>query len=383
MCVAGLRRADNGNLRREDSSPDSTSRDAPDAPRRTGSLDGAPRASSGAPHNVPERARLTLLNTHALLLTYELQTRQLELEIQNEQLHASQRELARAKDTLADLYEHAPVGYVTSTHEGVVLSANLSFAALVDAERDSLVGRPLSDWVARDDQDAYHHHRGQLQAGAGQQSCELRMLRASGETFWGALESAVIDAADGTAEVRSAVVDITQRKRAEQEERQLKERLEQSQKMEAIGALAGRVAHDVNNILAVILALGCRLERDLPKNQGSCQDVRDIVAAVFRGKKLIQDLLDFARRGSRGKEGCAPHDVVEGLVSVLERAAPQRDNIGLDEEDNDLSRCATGRPGAGQAAGDDLPVEVETGVGRAKLGAAAENENPWARGIAP
>jgi PAS domain S-box-containing protein len=186
-----------------------------------------------------------LLDTHALLLTYELQARQLELEIQNqelgahrvrleaqnqelctqqtrlevrnEQLCASQQELLRAKDALADLYEHAPVGYVTSTDEGVVLSANLRFAALLDVERDILVGRPLSDWVVRDDQDAYRHRRQQLQEGAGRRVCELRMRRASGETLWVALESVVVDSAEVAGQMRSAVSDITQRKRAEQE----------------------------------------------------------------------------------------------------------------------------------------------------------------------
>jgi two-component system cell cycle sensor histidine kinase/response regulator CckA len=90
----------------------------------------------------------------------------------------------------------------------------------------------------------------------------------------------------------------------------------------------------VNNILAVILALGCRLERDLPENQGSGQDVRDIIAAVYRGRKLIQDLLDFARSGRRRKEVCAPTEVIERLVAVLERTAPKRVGLELtlDEE---------------------------------------------------
>ncbi|MBN2195497.1 MAG: response regulator [Polyangiaceae bacterium] len=263
--------------------------------------------------------------TDRLLLA--LRTHQIELELQSEELHEARRALADARDQFADLYDGAPVGYITMTGEGVVSRANLRFAAMVGAERASVEGRLFSDFIQAEDQEDFHLHRQALRRRAEPQCCEFRLVRLAAEPIWVSLESVVVDDGEHGTVVRSAVRDITAWKEAEAKQDRLREILLQSQKLEAIGTLAGGVAHDMNNILAVIMALGCRLEGSLSDEHPHLQDVRDIMAAVARGSKLTQNLLDYAHRSARRIESCCVNDVVERLLAVLNRTTPKRINI--------------------------------------------------------
>lgn len=264
----------------------------------------------------------------------ELRTHQLELELQNEELRRTQADLLAARDEFAALYDGAPVGYVTTNHGGLVRRANLRFAELLGKDRDSLLGRLLSDSIFSEDQDTYYLHRQAMAGLRGRRSCELRMVKPGGETRWVTLDSVNADEAHGEASIRSAVCDITERKQAEAERERLHDVLVQAQKMEAIGTLAGGIAHDINNILAVIMALGCRLEVSLSEDHPNRQDVRDIVSAVLRGSKLTQDLLDYAHKGTHQLESTCLNDVVERLLAVLKRTVPKHIEIQaeLDQE---------------------------------------------------
>ena len=91
------------------------------------------------------------------------------------------------------------------------------------------------------------------------------------------------------------ILDITERKRAEEEREELDTRLRQSQKMEAIGTLAGGIAHDFNNILAAIFGYTeLALEEDNPEKRR--QDLEQVLSGAERAKQLVKQILTFSRR---------------------------------------------------------------------------------------
>ena len=91
--------------------------------------------------------------------------------------------------------------------------------------------------------------------------------------------------------------DITELKRAEQEKRDLEARLQRAQKMEAIGTLAGGVAHDLNNILSGIVSYPELLLMDIPPDSPQRKPILTIQKAGERAAAIVQDLLTLARRG--------------------------------------------------------------------------------------
>ena len=113
----------------------------------------------------------------ALNLLHELEVHQIELEMQNEELRRAQEEIAASRARYFDLYELAPVGYLTLSEKGLILEANLTAANLLGVERSQLVKRPLFRFIVPEDQDIYYLHRKRLLATRQPQVCELRMVR--------------------------------------------------------------------------------------------------------------------------------------------------------------------------------------------------------------
>ncbi len=160
---------------------------------------------------------------------HELQVHRLQLQTQNAELHRTQAELDVARARYFDLYDLAPIGYLTLSDDGLVLEANLAAAALLGVTRGALVSQALTAFVLPADQDVYYRFRRRLvgtqsptsgQAGTPQ-SCELRMLRAGAPApFWARWEATTAPAPDGTLLCRAVLSDISERRQADEALRQ-------------------------------------------------------------------------------------------------------------------------------------------------------------------
>ncbi|MDR3369928.1 PAS domain-containing protein [Rhodoferax sp.] len=85
---------------------------------------------------------------------HELQVHQIELEMQNEELRHTQLALQTSRDSHADLYDHAPTGYLCISDIGLITQANLTAATLLGTPRSQLIQQPLSHFIFRDDEEA-------------------------------------------------------------------------------------------------------------------------------------------------------------------------------------------------------------------------------------
>ena len=150
-------------------------------------------------------------------LLYELRVHQIELEIQNEELRRIQAELETAKDRYFDLYDLAPVGYLTVSEKGLILEANLTAADQLSVTRGSLIQQPLTSFILRKDQDIYYHHRRLLFETGAPQTCELRLLRKNDPSLWVLLQAVVAENGEmGKPVCRVVITDIHERKEAEE-----------------------------------------------------------------------------------------------------------------------------------------------------------------------
>jgi len=104
--------------------------------------------------------------------------------------------------------------------------------------------------------------------------------------------------------------DITERKRAEEEKQRLEERLVRSEKMEALGTLAGGVAHDLNNVLGIVVGYSEMLLDEIDESSPLKDDVMKIMEGGHRSAAIVQDLLTLARRGVQTQKVFSLNDAI-------------------------------------------------------------------------
>src|SRR5499427_7903959 len=193
----------------------------------------ANRSDSKSPHSLREQAEAawqgrrrdsaTTAPEDAGALVHELEVHQIELEMQNEELRRAQSELEESRDELSDLYDFAPVGYLTLREDRVILRANLRAAVLLGVERNALIGKHFMRFLASESRDAFRlYWRAQSPEGPPQ-SCDLLLRKPDGTAVHVSMERAEQKGARPRA-WRCAISDITARKHAEAKLRESEER---------------------------------------------------------------------------------------------------------------------------------------------------------------
>jgi PAS domain S-box-containing protein len=144
-------------------------------------------------------------------LLHNLQVHQIELEMQNRQLREAQQELEEARDRYADLYDFAPVGYLTLDESGTVLEINLTGAAMLGFERLNIVGKPFINRLVTSSVPLFSSHLRQTFSNPGNSVTELQIKTKEGKSRIVNLESLVIHSSRPTC--RIMMTDITEQRR--------------------------------------------------------------------------------------------------------------------------------------------------------------------------
>jgi PAS domain S-box-containing protein len=154
-------------------------------------------------------------------LVHELQVHQIELEMQNDELRQSRFEVEAGLARYTDLYDFAPVGYLTLGRDGVIRQANLTGARLLGVERGRLLGRRFGLFVGAPDRAGFNTFLENVFAGQAACVCEVALPRDGQGTLF-VLITATLSPDDQ--ECGAMVMDITERKLAEEELRKSEER---------------------------------------------------------------------------------------------------------------------------------------------------------------
>ena len=144
-----------------------------------------------------------------------LRVQHTELEMQNEQLRQAQVELEETRDRYTNLYEFAPVGYLTLNHEGMIDEINLTGAVLFGVERNKLSHHRFAPFVATEDRDLWHRHFLSVLKNNNKLSFELALQRSDGSRFSAQLDCLRLKKEGEEPVVRIALTDVTERQRAE------------------------------------------------------------------------------------------------------------------------------------------------------------------------
>jgi PAS domain S-box-containing protein len=228
--------------------------------------------------------------------------------------HATAAALRQMEASFSTLVEHAPIGIYRSTPAGRFLSANIALARMLgyDSVADVLALDLTRDVYADPterqrllERDAYTERE--------YDDVEATWKRKDGGRVTAQLSVRAVRRPDGTVEYYETFVrDLTQQRRLEGQ-------LLHSQKMEAVGRLAGGVAHDFNNLLTVILSYSDLLLEDLPSDAKDREDVEEIRKAAIAASSLTRQLLAFSRQQVLQPRILDINAVVSGTEKLLTR----------------------------------------------------------------
>ena len=228
----------------------------------------------------------------------------------------------RAEERFRIAVESSPNGMIMVDREGRIVLVNREIERMFGYSRDELLGSAVEMLVPERFREDHPRHRA-----AFHRNPQVRAMGIGRELFGVHKDGGEFPVEIGLNPIRTeeghlvlaSVVDISARKRSEQDRRRLEEQLRQAQKMEAIGRLASGIAHDFNNLLMGIIGCGELLKRKLDPGHEAFEAVQDICEAARRGSTLTRDLLDFSRR----RPVDAASSDLNAVVRVAERMLRQ------------------------------------------------------------
>ncbi|MCF7885953.1 MAG: PAS domain S-box protein [Candidatus Marinimicrobia bacterium] len=233
-----------------------------------------------------------------------------------------QKRLQENRQRLKKMFEAAEDGIIVSNLNSKIIEANKAAAQMVGLQNEEeLIGRSVFDFVCAEDKEtARKLTQETIEQGQVQEHREFRAITKQGEViFTHTSAGLLLDENDRPSGVINIVRDVTDRKKAEEENQKLQEQLLQSQKLKSIGTLASGVAHDFNNILTVILGVTQLGMNQITESNSIYSSLESIYEAAERASKLTEQLLLFSRKKEMEFKIINLNNVVSRLEKMLDR----------------------------------------------------------------
>ena len=242
---------------------------------------------------------------HQTVEQHNQELRSLVAKLENEVRLRSESEAATQSlhERLNTLIEALPDVIHFKDTQGRILVVNKAYEKLVGVYKPAVIGKRDEDLLPPDlakrcsaVDDQVRQERTAVRFEVVQQLPDRR------SRYWDCFKAPLIDEEDRLSGLLCVNRDVTDYREAEQEHQRLREQLMHAQKMEAIGALAGGVAHDLNNILSGLISYPELLIRGLPSDSPLKGPLKTIQSSGERAASIVQDLLTMARRGVAEKQ---------------------------------------------------------------------------------
>ena len=251
----------------------------------------------------------------------------LESTFHRSQLARDQAALRESESKYRTLVENIPLRIFTKDTESFYVSCNENFAKDLGIKPDGLAGKTDFDFFPKKLADKYREDDKRVMETGKTEDLEQEYIR-DGKKAWIQTIKTPIRQEDGSVTgILGASWDITERKRSEEERKKLQAQLLQAQKLEAVGRLAGGVAHDFNNMLGVILGHTDLALDQLDQNDLIFTHVEEIRKASARSADLIRQLLAFARKQTIAPRVLDLNETVEGMLKMLKRLIGEDINL--------------------------------------------------------
>jgi PAS domain S-box-containing protein len=283
-------------------------------------------------------------------LVYELRVHQIQLEMQNEALRQSQVSLEQARDRYIELYELAPVGYLTLTRSALVAEANITAATLLGVARKQLLDKRFDRFVAAADADIWQHHFAEVMTRGGRHAFELALRNAEGSPFSRQVQIHCLRVdTDAGPTLRLTLTDISGRYATEDLLRKLSLAVEQSPESIVITNLVGEIEY-VND--AFVRIAGYSRESLIGRNMSILQSGKtpretyvDLWDALTHGRHWKGDFVNRREDGSEYVEFAIITPLRQPDGRITHYVAVKEDITGKERRGQKLAGGITRRRG--------------------------------------
>jgi len=285
-----------------------------------------------------EQKELLLTSDYANIVAKKLNKKVRELEMERERLSKSESKYRRLVEALRDnyfFYTHDPnhyFSYISPSIQNVLGYSPKEFqqhfqTCLTDNEMNASVITQMDNGMK----------------GIRQNPFEIEIYHKNGpKKRLFITEQPIVDKYGNIISVEGIAQDITKRVIAEKELTRAHERLEQAQKMEAIGTLAGGIAHDFNNILMPIIGYIDMIKSEFPENSKGWKWSSTVQIAAMRAKELVQQILTFSRCQEQEKKKIYIHNIVKEVIKFLKSSIPK--SIEIRESIHPIKKLVCANP---------------------------------------
>jgi len=227
------------------------------------------------------------------------------------------------------IIEQSPLGVCISDLDGTFISANPAYQKLTGYTEEELKELTFFEITHPDDRPENRRlFHGMTVKETAPFRMKKRYIRKDGAEISVIIHASPICDPSGSPLFGLALIeDTTERKKAKREREKLRGQLAQAQKMEAVGRLAGGVAHDFNNMLTIILGNTEMAMESLDPEQTVLADLKEIKKAAERSTDLVRQLLAFARKQTVSPEVLDLNTTVAGMIKMLERLIGEDINL--------------------------------------------------------
>jgi len=239
--------------------------------------------------------------------------------------------LRESEDRYRDLVEHSQDLICTHDLEGRILSANPWAATVLGYAPEELLRMNFRDLLVPEIRDEFGRYLDEIRTHGTAQGM-LRVQSRNGDRLLWEYKNTL--RTEGLAEpiVRGMAHDVTERKRAEREKRNLEEQVRQTQKLESLGVLAGGIAHDFNNILMAVLGHAELALAEISPMSPARGNLIEIATAARRAAELCRQMLAYAGKASIALEPVVLRDLVEEMAHLLKTAISKKAILNLNLE---------------------------------------------------
>jgi PAS domain S-box-containing protein len=216
------------------------------------------------------------------------------------------------------VYKHSSDVIYTLDCNFRVTSVSNSVERHLGYRAEELIGRPFNEInvLAPESLEAAIKNTLQALSGVTAPAAEYVFIRKDGSRVIGEVSGSPLVEDGKIVGLITVARNITDRKRAEEERQSLEERLRRAEKMEAIGQMAGGVAHDLNNVLGILSGYTELLLLEIPEGHRSRGYAEKILQSTEKGASIIQDLLTLTRRGVTASDVINLNSVVSGFLKT-------------------------------------------------------------------